>query len=1069
MKIFKLCNNIVGWAVFAIAAITYLLTIEPTGSFWDCGEFVSSAYKLEVGHPPGAPFFMMTARIFSLFAADSAMVAMMVNAMSALCSAFTILFLFWSISHLARKIIVRSGEKISVGNTIAILGAATVGALAYTFSDTFWFSAVEGEVYAYSSLFTAVAFWCILKWEDAENDNMATRWLILTAYLMGLSIGVHLLNLLAIPAIVLVYYFKKTTTITPKGVISTLLIAAAILVVVLYGLIPGFTKVAGVFEILCVNTLGLPFNTGLLLYLAITIAAIVWAILETHRGENVLRIKLSFLTSTVLLGIPFLGSSPWLGIVLTIALAIVLFAVKKWNYKWLNLIVVTMAVISIGYSTYAMLMIRSAANTPMDQNSPEDVFSLQSYLNREQYGDRPLFYGKMYPAPEVLEVQGNHCVPIEKISRSWTRKVKTSTTEKDSYMPTKKVTGYKMDSRFQMLFPRMYSSSHVEAYKTWANIKGTRIKIDRCGRPETRVMPTFGENLRFFFSYQLNFMYWRYFMWNFAGRQNDIQGHGELDNGNWISGISSYDNARLGDQSLLPEALKNNKGRNVYYMLPLLLGIFGILWQLSNKKRGKQNFWIVFTLFFMTGIAIVIYLNQTPYQPRERDYAYAGSFYAFCIWIGLGVIGVAQALNKILPKSVSACVASLLCLGVPALMAQQNWDDHDRSNRYTARDVGANYLNSCAQNAILFCNGDNDTFPLWYNQEVEGTRTDIRSCNLSYLQTDWYIDQMKRGAYESQPLPISWEPKDYAAGKFEMNQVIDHPQFGGRIPLSTALDLMKRDEFIEDGIGTVFAPEVTVPIDRQQVLASGTVAEKDAARIVPEIRIKLGKSLNKASLMVLELINSNNWERPIYFCVTVGNEFYPALQPYLQLEGLAYRLTPVENNGRENTDAMYDNMMNKFKYGNIKDPNVYLDANNLRMCNTLRMLFARLADALIQEGKPQKALEVLARCQQELPEESIPYDFTMSLLASCYYQLGDTEQADAIMKVLADDCMACINYVLSLPVNQQNNVSKEMQLRDNLGKLQNIAMTSMEHNSPLAKEFSQLFESRYQQLAPRLQ
>ncbi len=1042
MKHFKLYNNIVGWLSFVIAAITYLMTIEPTASFWDCGEFIASASKLEVGHPPGAPLFILTGRIFSLFASDPTQIAKMVNTMSAMCSALTILFLFWTITHIARRII-SNNNQLSVGQGIAVLGAGLVGSLAYTFSDTFWFSAVEGEVYAYSSLFTAIVFWCILKWEDNADAPQSGRWFILIAYLMGLSIGVHLLNLLAIPAIVLVYYFKKYTP-SVKGVCIALGTSVVILGAVLYGMIPGFVKVASQFELLCVNGLGMSFNSGVVVYIIITAIAFVWSLYETQTVKNEVRAKISFIIVTTLLGVPFIGNGFLLGFVIIAAMAAILFYIKKWNYHWINTIILCMMLMLIGYSTYAMIVIRSMANTPMDQNSPEDVFSLQSYLNREQYGDRPLFYGAMYSAPEVLEVQGNQCVPVPIYKgNDWKQKVKESPVEKDRYfVASNKMAGYEMDSRFKMLFPRMYSGQdhHIEAYKSWGNIKGQKITVDRCGRPETIVMPTMGENLRFFFSYQVHFMYWRYFMWNFAGRQNDIQGHGEIDHGNWISGIPFLDNARLGDQSTIPDVLKENKGHNVYYMLPLLLGILGIVWQLCSKQRGKQNFWLIFTLFFMTGLAIVVYLNQTPYQPRERDYAYAGSFYAFCIWIGLGVMFLYSLIERYMPKPLAAALVTIIALFVPVQMASQNWDDHDRSNRRMARDIGLNYLNSCEENAIIFCNGDNDTFPLWYNVEVEGNRTDMRVCNLSYLSTDWYIDQMKRGAYESAPLPISWEKKDYISGHLDVARITEHPQVGGKLTVSQAFDFLRDPRFIdENGIGNIFSRTLTIPVDHEAALATGTVALEDSAKIVDEMVVRLGSSINKAQMMVLDMLNTGNWERPIYVAATVGDSYYPALKDYMQLEGLAYRIVPVKGaRERVNAEKMYDNMMNKFEWGNIADPDIYLDEQHLRMCNTVRLLFSQLAETLLYEGDSTRALEVIDRCFEVIPGTAVPHGYSSTVMAALYYRLGENEKADEIIAAVHKDCVQRIEWVLSLPTKMRKGISSEMNLRNNVGLIQNM-------------------------------
>lgn len=985
MKRFKLYNNIVGWMVFAIAAITYLLTIEPTASFWDCGEFISTADKLEVGHPPGAPFFMLTARFFTLFASDQAHVAMMVNSFSAICSALCILFLFWTITHLARKLVVKNDNEITTAQTIAILGAGVVGALAYTFSDTFWFSAVEGEVYAYSSLFTAAGFWAILKWEDVADQPYANRWLVLIAYLMGLSIGVHLLNLLTIPALVLVYYFKKYNA-TLKGSIIALGISCVILIFILYGVIPGFVQVAGWFELFFVNSLGFSFNVGTVVYAVLLIACLIWGIYETmiptkkadqaststnKNGQAInLRMIISFVLSILLLGIPFLGGriSPIIGIILSIVLFIVLLNCnKRISVPFLNTIILCCTVILLGYSTYATIIIRSVANTPMDQNSPDDVFALKSYLNREQYGDTPLLYGESY-ASELKRKRTNKGweLDIEEKENLYAKKIKTDANEKDSYEAYDKKKTYKYD--LCMLFPRMYSKqpAHVEAYRHWGNIKGRKVHYSAMGDMKTKVVPTFGENLRFFFSYQVGFMYFRYFMWNFVGRQNDIQGHGGVIHGNWISGINFLDKIRLGDQSTMPDELKANKGCNKYYFLPFLLGILGILYQFSKGKKGTENFWITFILFFMTGIAIVLYLNQTPYQPRERDYAYAGSFYAFCIWIGLGVLFIADKLNAFIDKRIAATAATILCLGVPALMASQNWDDHDRSGRYTCRDFGQNYLLSLEPNAVIFTNGDNDTFPLWYNQEVEGVGTDARVANLSYLQMGWYVDQMKRQAYDSDPLPLSLEPKDYMNGRLDVAYL---SSIVPEINMDLALDIAKNpikykqyNPYGDDNVNFIPSKRFYLDVNKDEVVANGAVSSKDKNQIVDRIQMNLSSKsyLGKHEVMIMDLLQNNHWKRPIYFAVTVGSDSYLGLQKYLSLEGMAYRVLPkaggvLAKGEYVNIDRTYDNLMHKFKWGGIaENPDIYMDENNLRMTSTLRFMFVRLVDAIMAESSKAK-------------------------------------------------------------------------------------------------------------------
>lgn len=994
MKKFNFWDQVCGWIVFAIAAATYLLTMEPTASFWDCGEFISSAYKFDVGHPPGAPFFMMMGHFFSLFASDPSHVAICVNALSALASAFTILFLFWTITALAKKLVLSQSSIFNIQSSIAILGAGAVGALAYTFSDTFWFSAVEGEVYASSSLFTAVVFWLILKWDEQADEEGSDRWLIAIMYLMGLSIGVHLLNLLTIPAIVLVYYFRRYT-FSWKGVIIAFIVSCLILAAILYGIIPGVPTVAGWFELFFVNALGCPFNTGLYVYLALTLGLLGWGIVYTYR-------KLQTEYSEKL--------------------------------RWIHNSIVMVTVILIGYGSYAATVIRSSADTPMDQNSPDNVFALKSYLNREQYGDRPLLYGQYYNAPVERKVEGNYCVPVEKMGHAQYAPAPKEEGKKDKYVLTGYKTSYVYNKKFCTLFPRMYSGTgdHVSAYKEWANIKGKKVRFDDCGQKKSDYCPTFGENLRFFFSYQVHFMYWRYFMWNFAGRQNDLQSYGDITKGNWISGIPFLDNARLGDQSKLPTILKENKGHNVYYMLPLLLGIIGIIWQIGKRvgkdnSEGLRSFTIVFLLFFLTGLAIVIYLNQTPYQPRERDYAYAGSFYAFCIWIGFGVLALIDWLTKPLSKNQSSIINSQLAitiavviasLGVPALMAQQNWDDHDRSPRYSCRDFGANYLRSCETQGVIFTNGDNDTFPLWYNQEVEGEGTDLRVCNLSYLQTDWYIDQMKRPYYESEALPITWEYKDYMANKNEIVRVnarIDSP-----LSVETAFDFVCSDNPRTKMDGDSYIPSKSLYFD-------GPNGE--------QIPLASKSYYTRSELMIMEMLEQNNWKRPYYFAVSCGDSYYLGLKPYFEMTGLAYRITPQRSRDgqpRVNTEVMYENMMHKFSFGNMDYPGVYIDENLHRMCHTHRMMFLELAQALYNERQRDKAREVLDYSLKVLPAYNIPYastDYTSCGYAQAYYGLGASEdiaKANEIIRALLNNCVEYMEWGDSLDKFTRKAVSSTL-------------------------------------------
>ena len=1075
MKQYKTVNNLVGWLTFIIAATVYCMTIEPTASFWDCPEFITTGYKLEVGHPPGAPFFMLTANLFSQFASDATTVAKMVNYMSALMSGACILFLFWSITHLVRKLIIKDENNITTGQLITIMGSGLVGALVYTFSDTFWFSAVEGEVYAYSSLFTAVVFWLILKWEDVADQPHSDRWIILIAYLTGLSIGVHLLNLLCLPAIVLVYYYKKVPNANAKGSLLALFGSMVLVGIVLYGIVPGVVKVGGWFELLFVNSMGLPFNTGVIVYIIILAASIIWGVYESYTETSRPRMNISFMLTIALLGIPFYGhgaSSVIIGIIVLAALGLYLFA-KKLDQKYqisartMNTALLCTMMIMVGYSSYALIVIRSTANTPMDQNSPEDIFTLGEYLGREQYGTRPLFYGQAYSSKVELEVKDGYCVPVEANSTTkYIRKEKTSADEKDSYIEVPGRVEYKYAQN--MLFPRMYSSAHAAQYKGWVDIDGVDVPYDECGNAIMVNIPTQWENIKFFFRYQLNFMYWRYFMWNFAGRQNDLQGSGEIEHGNWITGIPFIDNWLVVDQSLLPQELKDNKGHNVFYCLPLLLGIIGLLWQAYRGQKGVQQFWVVFFLFFMTGIAIVLYLNQTPSQPRERDYAYAGSFYAFAIWVGMGVAGIIKLLQdyakmKELPTSV---LVSVLCLLVPIQMASQTWDDHDRSGRYVARDFGQNYLMSLQEsgNPIIFTNGDNDTFPLWYNQETEGFRTDARTCNLSYLQTDWYIDQMKRPAYDSPSLPITWDRVEYVEGtneyiqiRPEIKQTIDALYAQANSSDNPEALQNVRNEFGEDpyelknilkywirsekeGLHVIPTDSIVIKIDKEAVRRSGMKIPEALGDSIPDhmnilLRDDNGRpkrALYKSELMMLEMLAHANWERPMYMAITVGRENQLGMDKHFIQEGLASRFTPFETKKLGTTvdsEKMYDNLMNKFKFGGIDKPGIYIDENVMRMCYTHRRVFAQLIEQLMKEGKKDKALAALDYAEKMIPAYNVPYDWQNGAvqMAEAYYQLGETEKADKIMDALANKAIEYLTWYLSLDNSQFFVSSREFE------------------------------------------
>lgn len=1012
---YKLINNVAGWLTFIIASIVYLLTIEPTASLWDCGEFITTAVGLQVGHPPGAPLFMIISRLFAIFAPSPEMQSVMINSMSALASAVTILFLFWTISHLARKLVIKDSGECTLGQLIAIMGASFVGSLAYTFSDTFWFSAVEGEVYALSSLFTAVVFWAILKWENVALERYANRWLILIAYLVGLSIGVHLLNLLAIPAIVFVYYFKKYNP-TRKGILKASGLSIIILGVIMWGVIPGVIKVAGWFELIFTNGFGAPFNTGVIIYAILLIGALAWGI--------------------------------W-------------YTLKKNMPIW-NTIITCFMVILIGYSSFAMVVIRSISNPPIDENSPDNVFALRSYLNRDQYGENPLVYGQYYNAPLVEVEEGE------------TLYYQNPTTGKYDAIGNKPV--YKYDERFCTFFPRMYSSQRpAQAYEAWGGKPNGPVYTVN-GEPIQK--QSFFNNLRYFFNYQLVHMYWRYFMWNFSGRQNDTQGNGDIRYGNWITGIPFVDNLLVGNQSELPDTLKSEKAWNKYYMLPFLLGIAGMFFQYRRGRGGKQDFWVVMLLFFFTGIAIILYLNQAPLEPRERDYAYAGSFYSFAIWIGLGVLWLWELLKKKMKPALAAVIVSVVCLiAVPANMGAQNWDDHSRSGRYATIAHAKNYLNSCAPNAILFTYGDNDTFPLWYAQEVEGVRRDIRIVNLSLLAGDWYIDQIARKAYESDPVPISLTKDQYHAGvrdqviiqeKFKSANLKDVMEFVASDHPNTKVRATTNDLY--DVIPT---RHLFLPIDSGIVTSNGTVKPGDAGKIVPQLEIDLRmNSLNKSQLMILDIITTNNWKRPIYFGIGMGRENYLGFEKYFQLEGAAYRLVPIESEvteyydfGRIDSDILYDHVMNKFEWGNIKDPKVNIDefhSNTIAVMKYRNTMF-RLAEQLNAEGQNDKAIAVLDKSLEELPLGQVPSnDNSLFNYVPLYYALGQTEKGNELAKRLAMDCYQMIKYIHSLAPADAAGSEIQRDEQVNARLLEIFAEYAQRAGqNDLAKELKYMLESLY--------
>ncbi len=1069
-KSFRSYNLFTGWIIFAIAAIVYLLTIESTASFWDCGEFITSSYKLEVGHPPGAPFFMLLGNFFMLFTSNVEKISVAMNSMSALASAFAILFLFWTITHLARKIVLKNEDDYTPAKVLAVMGAGAVGALAYTFSDTFWFSAVEAEVYGTSSLFTAFVFWAILKWENEAGNPRANKWIILIAYLMGLSLGVHLLNLLAIPAIVFVYYFRKYKP-TTWGVIGSLLISLGILGAMMYMVIPGFVAMGAGLELIFVNGFGLPYHSGLVTYVFLLFIILGFLVYYTHKRKLV---------------------------------------------AW-NTVVLVVTVLALGYASYGVIVIRSNADTPLDESNPDTAFNLLGYLNRDQYGQTPLFYGNYFNAPAYEQIEGH-----PKYYRENGKYVKVTTPD------------YKYRKEFKGFLPRMWSEQdpHIDQYIYWSGMKESDLyepMRDQKGNPvrdqngqyrfdrsKPLAKPSFGANLRFFFRYQVGYMYLRYFMWNFAGRQNDIQGQGELTNGNWVCGIPFIDNARLGPQELMPDYLKNNRAHNKYFLLPLILGLIGLFY---HYKYHNKDFWVVSLLFLLTGLAILVYLNQYPLQPRERDYAYAGSFYAFAIWIGLGVLGLINYFSKNYKSVVAAGAVTLLSLIlVPGLMARQNWDDHDRSGRYTARDFAYDYLNSCQKDAVIFTNGDNDTFPLWYIQEVEGVRTDVRVINLSYFTADWYIEQMTHRMYESDPVKLSLNEDQYRNGtrdyvllgqntltlldeKYEANkeyfrneyvslynrfiQMVEKsklPQVSpkdyqelkkgpdqikielfanaiGRIDRRKAelgfnaddlSNLIKDIESLARRIdesampvdaglkfitgndprfksGRYFFPgkKFVYEIDTAAVAKNGVLSDGQRARMTNQMQFELNgrRGISKNLLMMMDLINEvnkGNWKRPVYYAITASRENYLNMEKYLHREGLAYRLLPVTGNnddlftGSVNTDVMYDKVMNVFRWGNIDDPSVYLDENNLRMLTNFRYTFATLSNSLVTENKKDSAEVVLDRCMELMPNSRVPYNAAMMPIIQLYYTLDKPEKANAIVTEFSGMVDAELTYYESL-------------------------------------------------------
>ncbi|WP_129718146.1 DUF2723 domain-containing protein [Pedobacter sp. SYP-B3415] len=946
-------NNIAGWACFVIATLSYVLTLEPSVSFWDCGEFIASALRMQVVHQPGAPLFLMIQRFFSIFAGgDLTKIAWWMNFGSAAASGATILFLFWTITALAKKVLIKPGETISTGNMVSIIGAGLVGALAYTYSDSFWFSAVESEVYALSSLFTAIVFWAILKWEAHADEPRADRWLLFIAYIMGLSIGIHLLNLLTVPAIAFVYYFKRFKTHTTSGMFKTFLVGCLILGIIQYGVIQYLVSFGAYFDLFFVNTLGLGFGTGVLFFAVLLIGALVWGIRYSIKHQM----------------------------------------------KILNLSLLSLVLIIFGYASFAMIIIRAKADPNLNNSDPDNAFSFLSYLNREQYGDRPLLFGPNFNSEKTGIEEG----------KTLYRK------GKEKYESAGKKTDYKYDSTTPL--PRMYSDQggHPEFYKEWM-----RMADDQ--------KPTLIHNVGFLFSYQIGYMYMRYFFWNFVGRQNDEQGQGSTFEGNWITGVKALDAARLGNQDNLPPSIKESNAHNKFYGLPLILGLIGIFW---HFKRDARNAGIVGLLFFFTGIAIVLYLNQKPLEPRERDYAYAGSFYAYAIWIGLGVIALREWLFKKLSPATGAGIAVVIGLfAAPVIMAAEGWDDHDRSTKLVAHDIAYDYLQSCAPNAIIFTYGDNDTYPLWYIQEVENVRPDVRIVNLSLFDTDWYINGMKQKQNESAPLPISMKEEQYVQGNRDVMYYQDY-KIAQSQELKDVVDFLLSDAeeakiSLQDGSKTNFIPtkKFKITVNPEEVIASGTVPASQRDRIAPEIDWTFNKNyVTKGSLAMFDILAHNKWKRPIYFATTVPSEQFNGLDNYLYNEGLALRLMPfkpdtaaAERGELVNTDAMYNHVMNKFRWGNMTTAK-YLDPQSSDDTFIMTSMFNNLISALIREGRTADALKAVAKYEQVIPKKFYSMNSVIGkyYMAENLYTLNQTNKANELVKATADFIKKELTYLADI-------------------------------------------------------
>lgn len=979
---FKTMNRVAAAAVLVVSSLVYLLTIEPTASFWDCGEFILTSYNLEIGHPPGNPFFQLMGRLFSMFAAPEH-AAMMVNVMSALCSSFTIFFLYLTIVHLGRRVYERNGKALDLPRSIAVIGAGAVGSMAYCFSDTFWFSAVEGEVYAMSSLFTALVFWAMLRWEEEADSEYADRWIVLIFLLMGISIGVHLLNLLALPAIVFIYYYRKYTP-TLKKSFAALCISALLVAVILFGIIPMVPKVASWFDLLFVNVFGLPYNSGTVVFFLLLFALSVFSVYWTYsEGKRVL-----------------------------------------------NLVMMSFTMILFGFSVFAVVLIRSTADTPINENQPDNPFSLSSYLARDQYGSTPLLFGQAYDSPYSLTRD-----------EYYTKLDGKYASVPGPYKPL-------YDSDAKMFFPRMWSSSpnHVSFYKYYTGGKGNRIA------GTSNYMPKFSDNMAFFFDYQINWMYVRYFMWNFVGRQNDVHGPvpGDIYKGNWESGIGFIDRARLGDQSEGPSYLVDSKGKNHYYFLPFVLGLIGLFYQLTYDKR---NWWVTMLLFLLTGLAIVLYLNQSPYQVRERDYAYAGSFYAFAIWIGLGVMALYDFISskaKSHGPAMATAVAAV-CFGVPVLMGCENWDDHDRSGRYTVKAMAANYLESCGEDAILITYGDNDTFPLWYIQEVEGLRTDIRIVNTSYLQTDWYIEQMRNRQNDSDPVKISMSRKEYV--DIVNSYVMIDDRIKEPVLLSEAMEIFRNPQVrvgFADGSYHKFLPfrKFIIPVNKENAIAAGLIREEDADKVPDSITLSIPEGKNDIStqeLFFLDFLSTYQWDRPVSM-ITLGGDINIGWTDYMRFDGYVYTFVPVKGQTTNvsasniDVDMMYDKLMNVYSYC-FNDPDVNYDYQNLSIFNgvaSVRNSFAQVIARMAENGDNVRAMELADRMEQEFPQSTFPYYTSVIPSSNTYsvlsvirarYACGDDDKALDMARRLFDELYSHMKLVL----NSSSDEVASYLLDENLG------------------------------------